>query len=52
MAEAALPEVQRVAGRRFASLIELVQSDLAIYNTQCAGVLHNVLHQAPGYVCR
>lgn len=52
VAEAALPEVQRISGRRFSSLREVVQSDLAIYNTQCAGVFHKLLHEAPGYVCR
>ncbi|KAI3432864.1 hypothetical protein D9Q98_010447 [Chlorella vulgaris] len=51
IAEAALPEVQRIAGIRFNSLKDLVQSNLAIYNTQCAGVLHNILHEAPRYVC-
>jgi len=52
IAEAALPEVWRMTGRNFRSLKELALSELAIYNTQCAGVLHNVLQAAPGYVCR
>lgn len=51
IAEAALPEVQRMTGRQFGSFKELALSDLAIYNTQCAGPLHNVLQAAPGYVC-
>jgi hypothetical protein len=52
LAEVALPEVQRMTGRQFGSLKELALSELAIYNTQCAGPLHNVLQAAPGYVCR
>lgn len=52
LAEVALPEVHRMTGRRFGSLKELTLSELTVYNTQCAGPLHNVLQTAPGYVCR
>ena len=52
IADAALPEARRMTGRDFKSLNELALTELAIYNTQCAGVLHNILQAAPGYVCR
>lgn len=51
IAEVTLPEVWRITGRNFRSLNELALSELAIYNTQCAGVLHNILQPATGYVC-